>query len=146
MFLRSNHPILRFSWIFYIIYSHDITNAAALSFYIALVECLRRTIWSTFRVENEHVANVLTYRATRELPLPYAMHSSADLEGQQRKTGDTSKTRNERPRIAEAHATDFERKALDGLHMDDVNVDSEDESDAEPPSGSNSPPDTDNDE
>lgn len=135
-------PVLRCSWIFYVIYSHDKQHAAALSFYIGLAEVFRRAMWSAFRVENEHVANVSTYRATRELPLPYAHHTDEDIESQQRRSGDRSKTRNEPPSITSAHATDFERRKNDSLHGDDVVVDS-DGSDDEPPSLPNTPDDTD---
>ena len=120
-------PILRCSWIFYVIYEHDIQHAAALSYYIGLVEVFRRTIWSAFRVENEHVANVLAYRANRMLPLPYALCTPEDIESQQRKSGHHSKTRGERPAVAEAHATDFSRKNT----REDVIVDDSDASGSE---------------
>lgn len=139
-------PVLRFSWVFYIIYSDDIQHAAALSFYIGLAECLRRIMWAIFRVENEHVANVLMYRATRELPLPYAVPTPEQVESQKRRSGDRSKTRHEQPRIAEAHATDFERKPLEGMHMDEVDADSDGMSDTDPTSDTNAPQDTDNEE
>lgn len=134
-------PILRFSWIFYIIYSDDVVQAAALSFYIGLAEIIRRTIWSAFRVENEHVTNVSTYRATRELPLPFSHRTDSDIESQQRRSGSRTRTGKEQPRIAEAHATDFERKSINSLHFDDVAVDSA-LSDDDPPSDPDTPEDS----
>jgi hypothetical protein len=63
--------IIRFNWIFYAIFVHDLQHSAALSFVISLSEVLRRGMWSIFRVENEHCTNVLLFRASRDVPLPY---------------------------------------------------------------------------
>lgn len=64
-------PLLRFNWIFYAIYSHDLQHSALLSFGVSLSEVCRRGIWSLFRVENEHCTNVGRFRASRDVPLPY---------------------------------------------------------------------------
>lgn len=63
--------VIRFNWIFYAIWSHDIQHSAVLSFVVALSEVCRRGVWSIFRVENEHCTNVLLFRASRDVPLPY---------------------------------------------------------------------------
>ncbi|KAJ5378828.1 hypothetical protein N7509_011947 [Penicillium cosmopolitanum] len=63
--------VIRFNWIFYAIWSHDIQHSAVLSFVVALSEIFRRGVWSIFRVENEHCTNVLLFRASRDVPLPY---------------------------------------------------------------------------
>ncbi|KAJ5134555.1 hypothetical protein N7526_005920 [Penicillium atrosanguineum] len=63
--------IIRFNWIFYAIFVHDLQHSAALSFVISLSEVFRRGMWSIFRVENEHCTNVLLFRASRDVPLPY---------------------------------------------------------------------------
>lgn len=63
--------VIRFNWIFYAIFVHDIQHSAVLSFVISLSEVCRRGIWSIFRVENEHCTNVLLFRASRDVPLPY---------------------------------------------------------------------------
>ncbi|CAI7582775.1 unnamed protein product [Penicillium manginii] len=63
--------VIRFNWIFYAIWSHDIQHSAVLSFVVALSEICRRGVWSIFRVENEHCTNVLLFRASRDIPLPY---------------------------------------------------------------------------
>ena len=65
-------PILRFQWIFYVIYADDVQHSAVLSFIIAFAEVIRRGIWSIFRVENEHCTNVGRFRASRDVPLPYS--------------------------------------------------------------------------
>ena len=44
-------PILRFNWIFYVIFTEDIQHSALLSFVVSLSEVLRRGIWTLFRVE-----------------------------------------------------------------------------------------------
>lgn len=63
-------PIIRFSWVFYIIYAPGNSNelkaqsqmlSARLSFIAALLEVLRRFMWSFFRVENEHVGKYVPY-------------------------------------------------------------------------------------
>ncbi|EZF33446.1 hypothetical protein H101_02979 [Trichophyton interdigitale H6] len=64
-------PILRFNWILYAIFIHDIQHSAVLSFAVALSEVCRRGMWTIFRVENEHCTNVGRFRASRDVPLPY---------------------------------------------------------------------------
>ena len=64
-------PILRFSWIFYAIFTHDLQHSTIVSFLVSFTEVFRRGIWSLLRVENEHCANVAQYKASREVPLPY---------------------------------------------------------------------------
>ena len=64
-------PILRFNWIFYAIFRHDVQHSALLSFFVGFSEVCRRGIWSLFRVENEHCTNVGRFRASRDVPLPY---------------------------------------------------------------------------
>ncbi|KAK2756521.1 hypothetical protein FQN54_005414 [Arachnomyces sp. PD_36] len=71
-------PILRFNWVFYAIYAHDIQHSAVLSFFVAFSEVCRRGMWSIFRVENEHCANVHRFRASRDIPLPYALSPPVD--------------------------------------------------------------------
>ncbi|EEP78924.1 conserved hypothetical protein [Uncinocarpus reesii 1704] len=68
-------PILRFNWIFYAIFTHDVQHSAILSFLVSLSEVCRRGIWSIFRVENEHCTNVSRFRASRDVPLPYDLPS-----------------------------------------------------------------------
>ncbi|KAI9748068.1 MAG: hypothetical protein M1815_003632 [Lichina confinis] len=70
-------PILRFNWIFYVIFTKDIQHSALLSFVVSLSEVLRRGIWTLFRVENEHCTNVGRFRASRDIPLPYDLASPA---------------------------------------------------------------------
>lgn len=71
-------PILRFNWIFYAIYTHDIQHSAVLSFFVGFSEICRRGMWSIFRVENEHCTNVHRFRASRDIPLPYALTTPDD--------------------------------------------------------------------
>ena len=72
-------PILRFNWIFYAIYSHDLQHSALLSFGVSLSEVCRRGMWSLFRVENEHCTNVGRFRASRDVPLPYDIAPPPEL-------------------------------------------------------------------
>ncbi|OLN86879.1 SYG1-like protein [Colletotrichum chlorophyti] len=64
-------PILRFSWIFYAIFTHDTQHSTIVSFLIGFAEVCRRGMWTLLRVENEHCANVAQYKASRDVPLPY---------------------------------------------------------------------------
>ena len=64
-------PILRFSWIFYAIFTHNTQHSTIVSFLVSLCEVSRRGMWALFRVENEHCANVSQYKASRDVPLPY---------------------------------------------------------------------------
>ena len=63
--------IIRFSWIYYVIFMQEIQHSGLLSFIISLAEVCRRGMWTIFRVENEHCANVHLFRASRDVPLPY---------------------------------------------------------------------------
>lgn len=69
-------PILRFSWIFYAIFTHDSQHSTIVSFLVAFAEVFRRGIWTLLRVENEHCANVAQYKASRDTPLPYHLNTS----------------------------------------------------------------------
>ncbi|KAK6509733.1 hypothetical protein TWF481_004463 [Arthrobotrys musiformis] len=65
-------PIIRFSWIFYVIFADQVQHSALLSFVVSLAEVGRRFIWCFFRMENEHCANVNKFRAYKDdVPLPY---------------------------------------------------------------------------
>lgn len=66
--------ILRFQWVFYVLFPRQIQQSAITSFAIAVAEVLRRFIWIFFRMENEHATNVHLFRASRESPLPYPVY------------------------------------------------------------------------
>lgn len=70
--------LLRFQWIFYAFFSHQIQQLAVTSFAIAVAEITRRFIWLFFRMENEHCTNVILFRASRDSPVPYII--SAQVE------------------------------------------------------------------
>lgn len=69
---------LRFQWVFYAFFSHQIQQLAITSFCIALAEVIRRFIWVFFRMENEHCTNVILFRASRDSPLPYTISSRVE--------------------------------------------------------------------
>ncbi|PWW78549.1 EXS-domain-containing protein [Tuber magnatum] len=54
-FAMMADPILRFSWVFYVIYANGIPHQALFNFILAALEVIRRFIWCFFRMENEHV-------------------------------------------------------------------------------------------
>ncbi|KAK3327609.1 SPX domain-containing protein [Cercophora scortea] len=64
-------PVLRFSWIFYAIFTHNTQHSTVVSFFVAFAEVMRRGMWTVIRVENEHCGNVAQYKASRDTPLPY---------------------------------------------------------------------------
>jgi hypothetical protein len=66
-------PLLRFAWIFYAIFTYDAQHSTIVSFMVAFAEATRRGMWTLFRVDNEHCANVAQYRASRDVPLPYQL-------------------------------------------------------------------------
>lgn len=66
-------PILRCNWIFYAIYANQVQQSAKVSFFVAFSEVIRRFIWVFFRVENEHCTNVVRFRASRDVTLPYTV-------------------------------------------------------------------------
>lgn len=81
-------PILRFNWIFYAIFTHNTQHSSTVSFLIGFSEVTRRGLWTLLRVENEHCANVKQYRASRDVPLPYDLDSSAEYTTSERVSSD----------------------------------------------------------
>ncbi|KYG45289.1 hypothetical protein M433DRAFT_29376, partial [Acidomyces richmondensis BFW] len=73
-------PILRFNWIFYIIYRNDVQHSSLVSFLISLSEAIRRGMWVIFRVENEHCTNVGRFRAQRDPDLPYEIRQEEEQD------------------------------------------------------------------
>jgi hypothetical protein len=69
-------PILRFNWVFYAIFANDIQHSAFLSFAISFSEICRRGLWILLRVENEHCSNMTRFRASRDVPLPFALRDT----------------------------------------------------------------------
>lgn len=102
-------PILRFSWIFYAIYSNDVQHSAILSFLVALAEVIRRFIWVIFRVENEHCTNVGRFRASRDIPLPYSLPSSTKASDDRSRTDEDQP----QPQAAEGHGRDRAATGVD---------------------------------
>jgi hypothetical protein len=75
-------PILRFNWIFYAIYTRDISHNSLVSFLVGFSEITRRGMWVLFRVENEHCANVARFKASRDVPLPYTIPTESEQDFQ----------------------------------------------------------------
>lgn len=75
-------PILRFNWIFYSIYTHDLQHSSLVSFFVGFSEITRRGMWTLFRVENEHCSNVARFKAFRDVALPYDLESGESEESQ----------------------------------------------------------------
>lgn len=75
-------PILRFNWIFYSIYTHNLQHSSTVSFFVGFSEITRRGMWTLFRVENEHCSNVARFKAFRDVALPYDLESGESEESQ----------------------------------------------------------------
>jgi hypothetical protein len=142
-------PILRFNWIFYAVYTHDLQHNTICSFLVALSEVTRRGMWTAFRVENEHSANVARFKASRDVPLPYDLESGSQeslaedndqqaapatpalssrsrsrttaLEPQPSETSSLARrpTRTFTSMLANAHTQDFEKKRKPGVEDSD---------------------------
>jgi hypothetical protein len=80
-------PILRFNWIFYAIYTHDLQHSTFVSFLVAFSEVSRRGMWVLFRVENEHCSNVARFKASRDVPLPYCIRTGSEEDFERRQEG-----------------------------------------------------------
>jgi len=92
-------PILRFNWIFYIIYRNDLQTNSIVAFFVAFSEVLRRGMWTLFRVENEHCNNVGRFRASRDVPLPYDIENESTQELRSKSSGEE-----DRPQASDAAA------------------------------------------
>lgn len=77
-------PVLRFNWIFYAIYTHDLQHSTFVSFLVAFSEVSRRGMWVLFRVENEHCSNVARFKASRDVPLPYSIPAESEEDFERR--------------------------------------------------------------
>ncbi len=77
-------PVLRFNWIFYAIYTQDLQHNSLVSFLVGFSEVSRRGMWVLFRVENEHCSNVARFKASRDVPLPYSIHTESEEDFQRR--------------------------------------------------------------
>ncbi|KAK4451230.1 EXS family-domain-containing protein [Podospora aff. communis PSN243] len=62
------NPILRMTWILFVIFDPSIQHSNIVSFVVALIEVFRRGLWVVFRVESEHCANIAREKAKRDLP------------------------------------------------------------------------------
>jgi hypothetical protein len=62
------NPILRFSWILYIVVPLQLQHSALTSFGVSLAEVFRRGLWSVLRVENEHCRRLHSERESEITP------------------------------------------------------------------------------
>jgi len=75
-FEQVTNFVIRFSWIMYL--PSGGMPYEVRTFVVAMLEMLRRWQWNFLRLENEHLGNIDQYRATRDVPLPYGVDSSAN--------------------------------------------------------------------
>ncbi|KAF7868388.1 hypothetical protein EAF04_004920 [Stromatinia cepivora] len=106
-------PLLRFNWIFYSIYTHNLQHSSSVSFFVGLSEISRRGMWTLFRVENEHCSNVARFKAFRDVALPYDLESGDAEESE----ATTPAEPNERSSVLER-----ERTHTSGLSQQQTNT------------------------
>lgn len=70
--------LVRFVWVFSIPNFDKVPRLRGWIF--ALMEVIRRWVWNFFRVETEHLGNADSYRAVRDVPLPYRKLTTDDSE------------------------------------------------------------------
>lgn len=70
--------ILRFQWIPYVVTNRQLQQLQVSSFFVAFAETLRRGIWISLRLENEHTSNIVLFRASRDSPLPYPTYKEVE--------------------------------------------------------------------
>lgn len=70
--------ILRFQWIPYVVTNKQLQQLQVSSFFVALAETIRRGIWISLRMENEHTSNIVLFRASRDSPLPYPLYKEVE--------------------------------------------------------------------
>src|SRR5271155_1891702 len=75
-------PIMRSSWLFYVVFPGQKQHSAATSFFLALGEVFRRFMWNFIRMENEHMTNVGHFIASRDVPLPFLLPGAENLSPQ----------------------------------------------------------------
>ena len=128
-------PILRFNWVFYVIFANDRQHASIVSFLIALSEVIRRGIWSIFRVENEQIANIRHLKAHREPPVPYNQETGGEQGTDGEETAaDTSESPMTRTlkrvgtTLTSAHYEDYVRRKPSTTAADEI-VGSDDDED-----------------
>ena len=85
--------VLRFFWVWTLMPERRDSNGALVGAFVApfaaIAEIFRRTMWSVFRLENEHVHDAAKYRKTAHIPL----QSSMPLIGESKEHTDKDKAR-----------------------------------------------------
>lgn len=160
-FIMVADPVLRFAWIFYAIFTHDLQHSTLVAFAVSFVEIVRRGMWALFRVENEHCANVSQYKASRDVPLPYRIEPLMDRASEEmspvlmsdeprhdlaqsgsstavastlgvlRRRADTVSARSFSKILAEAHKQDFVKRRKPGEVVEDEAIEQSDEEEDE---------------
>ncbi|KAF8015832.1 hypothetical protein BT93_H1392 [Corymbia citriodora subsp. variegata] len=71
--------VLRLAWVETVLRFHEGAVEARLQkLFLASLEVIRRGHWNFYRLENEHLNNVGTFRAVKTIPLPYRGMDSDD--------------------------------------------------------------------
>ena len=120
-------PILRFNWIFYVIFKDDVQHSTIVSFCVALSEVLRRGIWALFRVENEQCANNRQLLAARAPAMPYYAPRTASVAESATHQSPMQALRRMGSTMTAAHVQDYVRRQPKGSSMDIAESDDDDE-------------------
>ena len=120
-------PILRFNWIFYVIFKDDVQHSTIVSFCVALSEVLRRGIWALFRVENEQCANNRSLLAARQPAIPYSPRPVVPTESGTHESPMYHALKRVGSTMTAAHVQDYQRRQPSRTTMDIPESDEEDE-------------------
>lgn len=96
--------LLRFNWIFYAFFTHNTQHSTIASFFISFSEANRRGVWTLFRVENEHAANVMRFKASRDVPLPYKLHDTDETSASESMVQPVGEDGEENAELAKVHS------------------------------------------
>jgi hypothetical protein len=54
-------------------------DGALIAFILAILEVVRRIMWATIRMENEHSNNSSQFRVANDIPLPFAVQEAKSV-------------------------------------------------------------------
>jgi xenotropic and polytropic retrovirus receptor 1 len=109
--------LIRFNWIFYVIFRNDDQHSSLISFLVALTEVFRRGVWAIFRVENEQIGLNKGLLASKRPKLPFFVEAPAVHEPETEAVGPSPVAlalKRVGSAMTSAHAQDYTRKRPEG--------------------------------
>ena len=109
--------LIRFNWVFYVIFANDDQHSSLVSFFVALTEVFRRGVWAIFRVENEQIGLNKGLLASKRPKLPFFVETPAVPEQETEAVGPSpvaQALRRVGSAMTSAHVQDYTRKRPEG--------------------------------